>query len=71
MNARRKAVWILAISLVCALAMLAAAALIHDTARRHFVVFMLVALWFIPFTYLSTRQKCNTCSPQSEESPSP
>lgn len=55
MSPKRGATLVVLVSLAFAAAILLASYLMGDSPNRETVVFLLIAVWWVPFTYLSAR----------------
>lgn len=55
MNSRKAALYLILVSLVAAAAMLISSALLADSDSAETVMFIIIAIWFVPFVWLSGR----------------
>lgn len=66
MTPKKAAVLNIIISLAFATAIILVSYFSNDAADNKIIIYLLIVLWFIPFTWLSRNEKNNPCDEQSE-----
>lgn len=62
MNAKKSAILLITVSIIAALAMMVSSYLIQDAEQSQMIVHFIIAIWFIPFGYLTGTAYKTSCN---------